>query len=280
MSGRSGIDSGDHASLSELLRKVAAAEILPRFRALGEGEIAAKSAPADLVTEADLRAEEALTDALRIRWPDALIVGEEAAETDASLVPAIPNAARAVVLDPVDGTWNFAAGLACFATMLAVVERGETVLGLIHDPVLGDTAVADRSGARIVDARGERPLRCSSETDPARMAGFLPLHLAPRAARAPLALAMAGFARVTSLHCSAWEYRLLAAGRVEFVLSTHLKPWDHLAGALLVRQAGGVVRTLAGEDYRAGVTRGPLLAAASEDAWQVVAARLGPAFAA
>jgi fructose-1,6-bisphosphatase/inositol monophosphatase family enzyme len=125
--------------LSGLLREAVEADIMPRFRNLAPADIAENTSSIDLVTEADLMAEKRITRALRERFPGVLVVGEEACEADKSLMPALADADLAFVVDPVDGTYNFASGLPIFGTILAVVVRGETVGGIIHDPVLGDT---------------------------------------------------------------------------------------------------------------------------------------------
>jgi fructose-1,6-bisphosphatase/inositol monophosphatase family enzyme len=132
----------DTARCIEIVRAAARSEIMPRFRRLGPDDVRAKSAPDDLVTEADLAAEDAISRDLAQDFPDALILGEEAVESDPTLLDRLPDAELAFVIDPVDGTWNFAAGLATFGVILAVVEKGETVMGLLYDPVLDDWVVA------------------------------------------------------------------------------------------------------------------------------------------
>lgn len=141
------ISDQDIVFLGDCVRETARAEIMPRFRNLGAADVSEKTSAIDLVTQADLLAEHRITAALRERFPAALVVGEEAYDADRSVVPALADAELAFVIDPVDGTFNFAAGLPVFGTMLAVTVRGETVAGIIHDPVLGDTVTAIRGQA-------------------------------------------------------------------------------------------------------------------------------------
>lgn len=141
------ISDQDILFLGDCVREAARAEIMPRFRNLGAADVSEKTSAIDLVTQADLLAEHRITAALRERFPAALVVGEEAYDADRSVVPALADAELAFVIDPVDGTFNFAAGLPVFGTMLAVTVRGETVAGIIHDPVLGDTVTAIRGQA-------------------------------------------------------------------------------------------------------------------------------------
>ena len=130
--------------LVELLRTAARVEIMPRFRKLGAGDVRQKSGPLDLVTEADEAAERLITDGLLRRFPGSLVIGEEAASADPSRLAALGDADLAFVVDPVDGTANFAAGLPLFGVMAAAIVRGEIVAAVIHDPVCDDTALAIR----------------------------------------------------------------------------------------------------------------------------------------
>src|SRR5690606_36122452 len=93
------------------LGHVAEREIMPRFRNAAASNVAEKTSSVDLVTQADLLSEAYITAKLRERFPGALIVGEEAYDADPSVVPALAEAELGFVIDPVDGTFNFAAGL-------------------------------------------------------------------------------------------------------------------------------------------------------------------------
>ena len=143
------------AEVAQLLRAAARAEILPRFRKLATHEIRTKSGPLDLVTDADERAEALLAAGLQRHFPGCTVVGEEAATADPSLLERLGDAELAFVLDPVDGTANFCAGLPLFGVMVAAIRRGEVVAGVIHDPIGDDTAMALRGeGAWTVSADG------------------------------------------------------------------------------------------------------------------------------
>ncbi len=112
----------------------AAKEIMPRLRNLDAGDISEKTSAIDLVTEADLLAERHITTALKARFPSALIVGEEAYEADKSVVPALAHAELAFTIDPVDGTFNFAAGLPVFGTIVAVIAKARRSAALSTIP--------------------------------------------------------------------------------------------------------------------------------------------------
>jgi fructose-1,6-bisphosphatase/inositol monophosphatase family enzyme len=139
---------GDALRIGEILSCAAHTEIMPRFGALTARQVREKSSRFDIVTDADEAAEHAISIALEAAYPGAVVVGEEATAKNSSLLGAIGTADLAFVLDPIDGTKNFASGLPLFGIMIAATVRGEVVLAAIHDPVCRDTAFALRGEAR------------------------------------------------------------------------------------------------------------------------------------
>ena len=134
----------DLTDLAALLRAAARAEVMPRFRNLMPNAVRTKTDALDPVTEADTAAEAAITAGLLHRFPGAVVVGEEATAADPSLLGRLGDADLAFVVDPVDGTANFADGLPLFAVMAAALIRGEVVAAAIHDPLGDDWALALR----------------------------------------------------------------------------------------------------------------------------------------
>ena len=130
---------------------------MPRFRRLVPGAARAKSAPDDLVTEADLAMEAALTEGVRRVLPGTAVVGKEAVAADPG-VRAAAGAELAVIVDPLDGTWNFTHGVAVFGVILAVARWGEPVWGLLYDPLLDDWVVARRGVLRPASLNVTVPL--------------------------------------------------------------------------------------------------------------------------
>ncbi|MEM9426977.1 MAG: inositol monophosphatase [Pseudomonadota bacterium] len=249
------LDEKVEAALVQLVRSVAKTEILPRFRRLSTSDVATKTGPEDLVTEADVNAEAAIAAGVRTLLPDALIVGEEATETRPELLDQLATAPLSVIVDPVDGTWNFAKGLATFGVILAVAERGETVFGLLYDPVVDDWIWARRGGGTwYATADGATERLTLAASTPGDLTGFVPLFNFPPAVRVRLADDMPGLRRIWSVRCSCHEYRTLVFGGADFCVSNALKPWDHAAGALAVSEAGGAVGLVDGRPYWASVT--------------------------
>ncbi|MGV8952206.1 MAG: inositol monophosphatase family protein [Cypionkella sp.] len=258
------------------VRRAAAEVILPRYRRLSVEDVAAKRNFEDLVTIADTEAEAMIRRLLRVDWPEAEVLGEEGVAADPAMRAAMAGAGWKVIVDPVDGTWNFTKGLSVFGVIAAVANGGVLDYGLLYDP-LGDDWIEARAGgpARLVRADGASvALRTSDERDPARMFGYVPLVLYPLELRREAALAGLGYRRVTSLMCSCHEYRMLAQGHVDFVLTgPQPYPWDHAAAVLITQAAGGVARFLDGGDYDLARTQGVLLLASCEEVWAQVAAQ-------
>ncbi|MCG7599702.1 inositol monophosphatase [Halomonas sp. McH1-25] len=264
------IDSATASELIDIVRRAAKAEILPRFRNLDPESIQTKTSQEDLVTIADQRAEAFIQREVAERFPEATIIGEEATSADASILDRIAEAEMAVIIDPIDGTWNFARNLTQFGVILAVASRGETVFGLLYDPVMDDWIMAHRGqGAFYVRPDGtERQLKVSERENLAEMTGFTSLRLFPKELQYRLAATFPDFSRMMSIGCACHEYRTLASAFGEFSLIGALMPWDHAAGVLVHQEAGGYSALLDGRPYQPTIHQGRLLLANSRDTWE------------
>lgn len=268
----------DIEKLAGILREAARAEILPRFRNLSAGEIREKSSPTDLVTEADEAAERFIAAECATLAPDALFVGEESVAADPTLLERLDEAEWAIVVDPVDGTSNFAAGIPVFATMASVVRRGEAVGGVILDPLGDDVMLAERgAGAVQISAAGDRRrLKVADPVPlPESIACISATYFSPteRAALLPRLQVLKIFA---NYRCAGHEYRLLASGGSHLSAYARIMPWDHLAGGLIVSEAGGAVLKADGTPYRANERHGTLLSACGAGFWKTARDALFP----
>lgn len=243
-------------AVTAIMRETADAEILPRWRRLEKHQIREKG-PGNLVTEADMEAERVLTLRLTELLPGSLVVGEEAVAGDPAVLERLGGTAPVWIVDPVDGTNNFAHHRPTFGVIVALVQDGRTVAGWILDP-LGNriaTVVAGQ-GAWL---NGER-LRIEAGVPLDQMCGSV-----GNIRKAP----MAPFVRsVSRAGCVAHDYINLATGRLQFAHYTRLAPWDHAAGVLLVQEAGGVVALMDGTSYRPLPGQSNMLIAADQDGWQ------------
>lgn len=266
-----GKGSPGFTKVDAIIREVTATEVMPRFRQLGSGDIREKN-PGDLVTVADMESERRLSAMLPELLPGSLVVGEEAASADPSVLGLLAGDEAVWIVDPVDGTHNFAHGKECFALIVALVIGGETVAGWIHDPISGVTAMAGAGEGAWLDD-GTR-LEVPQGLQISEMTGFAPKKVRKRLAdRGPLN----GHpmpAGLVNYRCSGREYMELASGRMHFRRSSiRMKPWDHAAGVLLHIEAGGhsaLSKTGAAYSPRDGIVEGPLLVAPSVDDWQAL----------
>ncbi len=256
--------------LDLLLRATARTEIMPRFRRLDAAEIRVKSGPFDLVTIADEAAEAMITQGLSRRYPGCLVVGEEATAADPSLLGRLAGAELAFVVDPIDGTSNYAAGLPLFGTMLAAVSQGEVVASVIHDPVMDTSSIAVLGhGAWEQSADGTRtPLRVAAPVPVSAMSGAASWRYMAPDLRRRVIQNLLQVAQAYDFRCAAHEYRMLAAGHCHFLVFNRLMPWDHLPGWLLHREAGGYAAHFDGSAYRPGAVDGGLICAPDEDSFE------------
>lgn len=260
----------DLQALAEILAAAARADIMPRFRRLAAGDIRAKAGPLDLVTEADEAAERRITADLQRRFPGCAVVGEEAAAADPGVMGRLSGEGLTFVVDPVDGTNNFAWGLPLFASMAAAVIGGEVVAAVIHDPVGRDHAVALRGeGAAMWQEDGSSAdLRVAAPVPVSQMSGgaswrYLPVELGQTVA-SNLPRVAASFA----YRCAGHEYRLIAAGHCHYLLYGRLLPWDHAPGWLLHREAGGFSARFDGSGYQVRESEGGLICAPDETGYR------------
>ena len=266
----------DALALAEILEDAARAEIMPRFRNLAAGDIRAKDGPLDLVTEADEAAERRITAALLRRFPGCIVVGEEATSADPTLLDRLSDADLAFVVDPLDGTSNFAWGLPLFATMAAAIVRGEVVGSVIHDPVGRDSAIAIRgegSFTRFPDNR-RVDLRVAGPVPVAQMVGAASWRFLEPSLGARVTANLRKVAASFTYRCAGHEYRLLAAGCCHYLLFGRLLPWDHAPGWLLHREAGGYSARLDGSPYSPLVRQGGLICVPTVQCWELLRAAL------
>ncbi|NMO54914.1 inositol monophosphatase [Actinoplanes sp. TBRC 11911] len=261
--------------VADLIREVAATEVLPRFRHLSSDEIVQKS-PGDLVTIADKESEKALTRGLTALLPGSVVVGEEAVAADASVLERLRGNGAVWVVDPVDGTNNFAAGKTPFAVMVALMRDGEPVASWILDPVTDQLTVAEAGSGAYRDG-----VRLKTRTDDpgvAALRGAVAGKYLPEALRDAAARHAGVFAGIhPGHHCAGYEYPSIATDEQQFAVFWLVLPWDHAPGSLIIRESGGSVAHLDGSRYEPSqATKRGLLVAANEEIWHTVRDELFP----
>jgi len=239
------LNDGDIERVADLMRESATAELLSRFRRLAASDIREKR-PGDLVTVADVESERRLAAGLSQILRGAPVVGEEAVAAEAGLLAHIAEAETAWIVDPLDGTANFSRGDERFAMIVALVERGETVAGWILEPVSGRIAIATRGGGTTLDGEKiELP-----ETGLLNKAqGFVGWKIKREVEQNMRGGAKRQFGGLTTLNCAGKEYLEILAGRAHFSLYRRTRAWDHAAGTLMLREAGGLANRHDGKPY-------------------------------
>lgn len=285
----------DHDAVVALIREAAETLILPRFNALDRADIQEKG-PGDLVTVADIEAEHFLTPRLSDLLPSSLVVGEEAHAKTPEILSRFEEDAPVWLIDPVDGTKNFAEASPTFCTMVALTLGNQTIMGWIHDALKNETTCAELgAGAWRIGPEGSRegsatddskhPGKGDSKGD-SRGNGYSRITVPappedekrwvgqldrwsfekPRGGQIHAA-ASARFGELSSLSCAGQDYLAQVEGRRQFALYRRLWPWDHAPGVLILREAGGMADRIDGTPYRAGDRVHGLLSAPSEPHW-------------
>lgn len=254
--------------VSSLVREVAQTIVLPRWRHLSDGEIYQKS-PGDLVTIADQESERALTAGLTALLPGSQVVGEEAVAADPGVLSRVGDQGAVWIVDPVDGTNNFAAGKTPFAVMVALVSGGEPAASWILDVVTDRMTIAEAGSGTYVD--GLRVKARTDAPDAASLTGSVSRNYLPNDLREQVDLHAGLLGAVTNgRHCAGYEYPAIVSDAQQFAIFWRILPWDHVPGALIVREAGGVVLHLDGSPYRPTDSERGLLVAANDDIWRTV----------
>ncbi|WP_309140977.1 inositol monophosphatase family protein [Novosphingobium sp. G106] len=256
-------------AVAAVMRDAAARAIMPHYQTLTASQIKDKAAD-DLVTVADTESEAILSEGLARLLPEATIVGEEAVAADPSLMGKLGDALCWIV-DPIDGTNNYAAGKPPFGILIALAEAGETVAGWIYDPLKDRLCHAHRGqGAFIGDERvtaritgAEPPIAAISLVfaDPEKRIA-LKTQIAPH------------YSLVDIPRCAAEQYPRLVLGENDVSIFERTLAWDHATGVLFVNEAGGKAARPDGTPYRVDEDRKGLLGAASPALWDQLAARM------
>jgi myo-inositol-1(or 4)-monophosphatase len=187
----------------------------------------------DVVTEADRRAESALVDLLRRERPGDAVLGEEGA--------AVAGGERRWLLDPVDGTLNYARGLPAWCAAVALMDADGAVVSAVYDPVAEELFSAARSDGATLNGK---PLRVDSAPGlgEAVVSTFVDVRRREGEIAAGTETLLRRVGALRAVGCGSLELAWVAAGRLHGWVQADVEPWDWHPGALLVAEAGGVAR--------------------------------------
>jgi myo-inositol-1(or 4)-monophosphatase len=225
-------------ALEALLVEAAEVELLPRLHRVSAG----KKADGSLLTEADVGLQQHLIASLGEFKADIPVLGEELpVETQQAL---LTDADHGVwCLDPLDGTRNFACGFPVFAISLALIREGKVELGLVYDPLRGESFTAAHGHGAWLNGNPLVAPTTASLASALALIDFkrLPVELAQRLVVSP------PYPSQRSIGSGALDWCWLAAGRVQIYLHGRQHLWDYAAGQLILAEAGGRAVTLQGE---------------------------------
>jgi len=223
----------------DAVRRVAAEEVLPRYRSV----VALRKDDGSIVTEADFAAQEALARSLA-RIESAPVLAEEMkAEAQRAVYE---TASRFWCVDPIDGTRNFSAGIPFFAISVALMEGARPLFGTVYDPIADEAFYAVRGAGAWLD---HRPLELAPSGPPlSRALAEVSLRRETAPLRGPLKRHAPYGKRLVS-GSSALSWCHLAAGRIDVMLHGGQKLWDYAAGALVLEEARGFFCTVEQDDF-------------------------------
>lgn len=252
------MDYPDPEDVTAIIEEVARKEVMPRFGKLKDDEVWKKPS-GGTVTTADLASEEELRTALTALLPGSMTLGEEECDADLSILERLKGREPVWVIDPVDGTSNFARGDERFAILVALWHDSAIQAGWICAPAMKRTLQAvrgqgawegkERLAIGTAANRREKAFRGSLGGRLRRVEGMED-----------------NFGEVINLKCCGIEYLEIASGTLDFAHYRQLRPWDHCAGTLIIEEAGGHVASLGPNPYDPvnPASDGLLIAASSE----------------
>ena len=212
-------------------------------------EIGEKALRGDIVTEADRASEASIVKRLRAGFPNSTILGEEGG------VRAGTGSDRWIV-DPLDGTTNYAHGYPLYNVSIAYERNGELVCGVVYAPALDELYIAEAGSGAACNGRTIRVSRIGAVADAMVCTGFQPARYERNGARFAALSQRAQAVRRDG--AAALDLAFTAAGRFDAFWESDLSPWDVAAGALLVREAGGFVSAIDGGRF--AIDAGSILA--------------------
>ncbi len=264
----------DHDSVKEIIRDVAQAEIMTRFRALKKEDIAFKIGD-DPVTIADKEAEKALSARLSALLPGSKVLGEEAFATNPALLDLFSGESPVWIIDPIDGTRNFVDGKTVFGVIVALAERNQTVAGWLYDPN-SDEFVSAEKGAGAY--HGDKRLKVLHADRLENMFGSFGSRITKEYKKLVVPENIKKIEFETPMMCACHEYARLVVGFPHFSRPNkqwhyhswleYCTPWDDAAGILIHSEAGGFSAHWDKTEFKPSSLGKGLLETPDKDSWQ------------
>lgn len=213
------------------------------LRMMGDAHHIVKKGDIDLVTEADLAAEKAILSYIASHFPQDGILAEESGSQGAK-------GGRTWLIDPLDGTTNYAHGFPFFAVSIALAIENEVVLGVVHNPFLDESFEAAKGQGAFLNGKAIHVSGTGRLEESLLATGFpYDVHERPERVMALLEKMLTRAQGVRRMGSAALDLCYVAAGRLDGFWEEDLKPWDTAAGDVMVREAGGRITTFSGGTY-------------------------------
>jgi myo-inositol-1(or 4)-monophosphatase len=235
----------DFGAFIDELATVSGDAIKPFFRTTLSIEDKSRGGAFDPVTAADRAAELAMRAMIREKFPAHGILGEE-------FGPERPDAEFVWVLDPIDGTKSFISGMPAWGTLIALTRNGQPVFGMMHQPFIGERFSGDRLASHYRGPAGNRALLVRSCATLGEAVLYTTSPRLMKDADRALFSKVEEAVRLSRYGGDCYSYCMLAAGHVDLVIETELKPYDVAALIPIILGAGGTMTTWSGDAPEAG----------------------------
>lgn len=209
----------------------------------GRFTVSSKTNINDLVTEADHASEKAIIQTIQKNYPDHFILSEETGEIKTS-------SEYKWIIDPIDGTINFANGIPICCVSIGLEKDGEIIMGSVYNPFMNELFVAEKNVGATLNNKKIKVSTKSNVGNSCLVTGFPYTYLESK--NGPLEIFSALIRKaipVRRLGSAAIDLCWVAAGRFDGYFEHHLQTWDSAAGFLMVKEAGGKVTEFSGKDY-------------------------------
>lgn len=259
--------------ICRLIKKVAAKEIMPRFRNLKETEVHFKE-PGEFVTAADFASEKALTLGLLDLYPDAVVTGEEDIADHPERLNELLEAECGFLIDPIDGTNNFIKVNERFAVMVVALKQGSVAASWIYLPAKDIMTYALKGqGAYLND---EKITLNANKRDLGELIGAAHINRMPKDVRDYAKEKLKSIKANRPGFCAGYDYVALLSGKKDFSVYYPTLLWDHLPGSMIFQEAGGYALGLDERPYTPKNDGTGLLCASDKEMWQKINSTLFP----
>lgn len=257
------IDKQVAENVEAIIRQAADEIVCPYFRNLEDHSIKTKTTADDIVTIADIKSEDFLTANLTKTMRDSVVLGEEAYYKQPDIKSCLHGEKPVWIIDPIDGTANYAQGNPIFGLIVSLVMKGQTMAGWMFDP-LQDRMFFSQSGQGVLRNGEAMTAFPKLQREMSEMTGCL-----GRRKTDPF---LSTFSKLIRSGCSAHDYMSICEGDLDFRYFKSLHPWDHAAGVLMVQELGGCARLMDTDtDYTPVFhNTNTMLVAQNEGEWQSI----------